>query len=289
MSTDGVAGLYTPAPLDDPVARVMGQGLSGLDPAGDLERAEQAHAIHAGTLLSVHSWELVTAVDGPGTRMTTFLSGCPLRCLYCHNPDTLDMRRGTMVPTEEIEARMLRYKRIFNRTGGGITLSGGEPLMQPAGVARLLRFAKQSGIHTAIDTSGFLGWRCTDEMLANLDLVLLDIKAGSEKAYKDLTGQGLAPTLEFARRLGEANIPVWVRFVLVPGYTDSRENVERVAKIAAKIPSLERVEVLAFHQMGKDKWEALGLPYELADVQPPTPEQMQAARDVFKAESLPTY
>ena len=289
MSTDGVAGLYTPAPLDDPVARVMGQGLSGLDPAGDLERAEQAHAIHAGTLLSVHSWELVTAVDGPGTRMTTFLSGCPLRCLYCHNPDTLDMRRGTMVPTEEIEARMLRYKRIFKRTGGGITLSGGEPLMQPAGVARLLRFAKENGIHTAIDTSGFLGWRCTDEMLANLDLVLLDIKAGSEKAYKDLTGRELAPTLEFARRLGEANIPVWVRFVLVPGYTDSRENVERVAKIAAKIPSLERVEVLAFHQMGKDKWEALGLPYELADVQPPTPEQMQAARDVFKAESLPTY
>ena len=267
----------------------MGQGLSGLDPAGDLERAEQARAIHAGTLLSVHSWELVTAVDGPGTRMTTFLSGCPLRCLYCHNPDTLDMRRGTMVPTEEIEARMRRYKRIFNRTGGGITLSGGEPLMQPAGVARLLRFAKENGIHTAIDTSGFLGWRCTDEMLADLELVLLDIKAGSEKAYKDLTGRELAPTLEFARRLGEANIPVWVRFVLVPGYTDSRENVERVAKIAAKIPSLERVEVLAFHQMGKDKWEALGLPYELADVQPPTPEQMQAARDVFKAESLPTY
>ena len=126
-------------------------------------------------------------------------------------------------------------------------------------------------------------------MLADLELVLLDIKAGSEKAYKDLTGRELAPTLEFARRLGEANIPVWVRFVLVPGYTDSRENVERVAKIAAKIPSLERVEVLAFHQMGKDKWEALGLPYELADVQPPTPEQMQAARDVFKAESLPTY
>ncbi len=289
MSTDGVAGLYTPAPLEDPVSRVMGQGLSGLDPAGNLERVQQARAIHAGTLLSVHSWELVTAVDGPGTRMTTFLAGCPLRCLYCHNPDTLDMRRGTMVPTEELIQRMLRYKRIYKRTGGGVTLSGGEPLMQPAGVARLLRAAKENNIHTALDTSGFLGCRVTDEMLNDLDLVLLDIKAGSEKAYRDLTGRELAPTLDFAKRLGEAEIPVWVRFVLVPGYTDSRENVERVAKIAAKIPSLERVEVLAFHQMGKDKWEALGLPYQLADVEPPSPKQVQEARDIFKAESLPTY
>ena len=285
-STDGVAGFYSAEALDDPVARVMGAGLAGLDAVGEIERAEQARLIHEGELLSVHSWELVTAVDGPGTRMTTFLSGCPLRCLYCHNPDTMDMRRGTMTPTEQIEKRMLRYRRIFERTGGGITLSGGEPLMQPAGVARLLRFAKERGIHTAIDTSGFLGWRCTDAMLSDLDLVLLDIKSGADETYRGLTGQGLQPTLEFAERLGAAEVPVWVRFVLVPGVTDSPENLAEVARIAATIPTLERVEVLPFHQMGRDKWEALGLDYQLSEVQPPSAEQAERARDIFRARGL---
>lgn len=286
---DGVAGFYSPVPLDDPVGRVMGAGLAGLDAADDLERVEQARLIHEGELVSVHSWELVTAVDGPGTRMTTFLSGCPLRCLYCHNPDTMDMRRGTMVPTEELCQRMLRYRRIFKRTGGGITLSGGEPLMQPAGVARMLRFARENDIHTALDTSGFLGWRCTDAMLDDLDLVLLDIKSGTEKKYRGLTGQNLQPTLDFAGRLAKADIPVWVRFVLVPGFTDSEKNVREVARIAASIPTVERVEVLPFHQMGRDKWEALGLPYQLGDVEPPSAEATEAARAEFREQGLLVY
>ncbi len=289
MSTDGVAGLYTPSPAENPVARVMGQGLSGIGAAEDLARMEQARLIHGGELLSLHSWELVTAVDGPGTRLTTFLSGCPLRCLYCHNPDTMDMRRGTMVPTQDIVKRMLRYKRIFKRTDGGITISGGEPLMQPAGVARLLRAARENGIHTAIDTSGFLGSRCTDEMLDDLSLVLLDIKSGDEETYKRLTSQSLQPTLDFAKRLGEHGVPVWVRFVVVPGYTDDPENVRAVAQIAASIPTVERVEVLAFHQMGRDKWASLGLTYELEDVSPPTPEQMNQARAIFKSFGLPVF
>ncbi len=287
--SDGVTGEYAPAPADHPFLRPAGKGLAGIDLLGDVERREQAAMIHAGDLLSVHSWELVTAVDGPGTRMTTFLSGCPLACLYCHNPDTMDMRRGNLVPTTELCKRILRYKRIFKRTGGGITISGGEPLMQPRGLAKLLAFAKENGIHTAIDTSGFLGWRCTDDMLKNLDLVLLDIKSGMQETYRKTTKAELAPTLDFAKRLGDEGVPVWARFVLVPGLTDAPENIEEVARIASTIPSLERVEVLPFHQMGRDKWDSLGLPYALEDTQPPTAAEAEAARAIFRARGLETY
>lgn len=259
------------------------------DPLGDVERREQAAMIHAGRLLSVHSWELVTAVDGPGTRMTTFLSGCPLSCLYCHNPDTMDMRRGTLVPTDELCQRIYRYRRIFARTGGGITISGGEPLMQPRGVSEILQFARDNDIHTAIDTSGFLGVRCSDAMMRNLNLVLLDIKSGVPEVYKRTTNQELGPTLEFAQRLGVAQVPVWVRFVLVPGLTDDRDNIERVAEIASSIPSLERVEVLPFHQMGRDKWEALGFDYKLEETKPPTAEATEQARDIFRRRGIATY
>lgn len=286
---DGVTGAYAPAPADHPFLRPEGKGVEGLDFVGKLQRAEQAARIHAGDLLSVHSWELVTAVDGPGTRMTTFLSGCPLRCLYCHNPDTMDMRRGALVPTEELCERIARYKRIFERTGGGITLSGGEPLMQPRGVAKVLRFARSNGIHTALDTSGFLGSRCSDEMLADLDLVLLDVKSGNEATYRGVTGQSLEPTIQFGERLGAAGVPVWVRFVLVPGLTDEASNVAEVAEIASSIPTLQRVEVLPFHQMGRDKWETLGLDYQLADTAAPSIEAVASAREVFRQRGLPTF
>ncbi|WP_187994120.1 pyruvate formate-lyase-activating protein [Schaalia sp. JY-X159] len=287
--SDGVSGEYAPAPADHPFLRRSGGGLDGLDPLGDVERREQAAMIHAGQLLSVHSWELVTAVDGPGTRMTTFLSGCPLSCLYCHNPDTMDMRRGTLVPTDELCQRIYRYRRIFARTGGGITISGGEPLMQPRGVSEILQFARDNDIHTAIDTSGFLGVRCSDAMMRNLNLVLLDIKSGVPEVYKRTTNQELGPTLEFAQRLGVAQVPVWVRFVLVPGLTDDRDNIERVAEIASSIPSLERVEVLPFHQMGRDKWEALGFDYKLEETKPPTAEATEQARDIFRRRGIATY
>ena len=153
---------------------------------------------------SVHSWELVTAVDGPGTRLTVFLAGCPLQCLYCHNPDTMQMRRGTDVTADEILARVARYRTVFAATGGGLTISGGEPLMQPAFVARLLRGAKAMGVHTTVDTSGFLGSQCTDAMLADIDLVLLDIKSGLPDTYRRVTGRALQPTLDFGRRLRES-------------------------------------------------------------------------------------
>ena len=269
--------------------------LGGLEVA-DVSRHERLTAMREGRLGSVHSWELVTAVDGPGTRLTTFLSGCPLQCLYCHNPDTLAMKDGHPVTSDELLARIARYRGVFRATGGGITLSGGEVLMQPAFAARILRGAKELGIHTAIDTSGFLGAAATDAMLEDVDLVLLDVKSGDPDTYRRVTGRDLEPTLAFGRRL--AKMPhgpeVWIRFVLVPGLTDDIDNVERVAEYAASLNEImpgtvTRVEVLPFHQMGRDKWAALGRDYQLGDTQPPTPALTERVRDQFRAHGLTTY
>ena len=269
--------------------------LGGLEVA-DVSRHERLTAMREGRLGSVHSWELVTAVDGPGTRLTTFLSGCPLQCLYCHNPDTLAMKDGHPVTSDELLARIARYRGVFRATGGGITLSGGEVLMQPAFAARILRGAKELGIHTAIDTSGFLGAAATDAMLEDVDLVLLDVKSGDPDTYRRVTGRNLEPTLAFGRRLAEMphGPEVWIRFVLVPGLTDDIDNVERVAEYAASLNevmpgTVTRVEVLPFHQMGRDKWAALGRDYQLGDTQPPTPALTERVRDQFRAHGLTTY
>ncbi len=269
--------------------------LGGLAVA-DVDRHERLTAMREGRLGSVHSWELVTAVDGPGTRLTTFLSGCPLQCLYCHNPDTLQMKDGHPVTSDELLRRIARYAGIFRATGGGITLSGGEVLMQPAFAARILRGAKELGIHTALDTSGFLGAAATDDMLADVDLVLLDVKSGDPDTYRRVTGRELEPTLDFGRRLAEMphGPEVWIRFVLVPGLTDDARNVERVAAYAASLNEImpgtvTRVEVLPFHQMGRDKWAALGRDYALADTEPPTPELTERVRAQFRAHGLTTY
>ena len=263
-------------------------GTAGLEHT-EVDRTDRLAQMRAGELGSVHSWELVTAVDGPGTRMTVFLAGCPLACLYCHNPDTMQMRRGEPVTADELLTRLARYRRLTDVTGGGLTISGGEPLMQPAFVARVLRGAKAMGIRTALDTSGYLGAHCTDAMLDDVDLVLLDIKSGLEDTYKKVTGRELAPTLEFSRRLDARGVPVWIRFVLVPGLTDAPENVEAVAAHVATLGNVERVEVLPFHQMGRDKWDSLGMRYELAETEPPSPELVERVRDQFRARGLLTY
>jgi pyruvate formate lyase activating enzyme len=269
-----------------PVARLQGAGTAGLEVC-DVERSERLDRMRTGELGSVHSWELVTAVDGPGTRLTVFLAGCPLRCLYCHNPDTMQMRAGQPVAAEEVLRRISRYRGVFAATGGGLTLSGGEVLMQPAFAARLLAGARAMGVHTCLDTSGFLGAACTDRMLADVDLVLLDIKAGDEETYRRVTGRSLAPTLDFGRRVSDAGIPIWIRFVLVPGLTDDPATIHRVAEHAAVLPSVQRVDVLPFHQMGRDKWAALGLDYRLADTRPPTDTEWETARGIFASHGLP--
>ncbi|NMR19407.1 pyruvate formate-lyase-activating protein [Cellulomonas fimi] len=263
-------------------------GTAGLEVSA-ADRSTRFAQMRAGELGSLHSWELVTAVDGPGTRMTAFLAGCPLRCLYCHNPDTLEMRHGEPVTAVELLARLARYRTIFEVTGGGLTLSGGEPLMQPAFVRRVLRGAKELGIHTAIDTSGYLGAHCSDEMLDDVDLVLLDVKSGDPETYRRVTGHELAPTLDFGRRLAARGTETWIRFVLVPGLTDDEGNVDAVAEYVATLGSVSRVEILPFHQMGRDKWESLGMRYELGQTQPPSPELVERVRGQFRARGLTVH
>lgn len=283
------------APIVDLTVPVVGgssvratAGTAGLE-VSDAERSERFAQMRAGELGSLHSWELVTAVDGPGTRLTVFLSGCPLRCLYCHNPDTMEMRRGEPVVLDDVLARVARYRAVFGVTGGGLTVSGGEPLMQPAFVARLLRGAKELGVHTALDTSGYLGAHCSDSMLEDVDLVLLDVKSGDPETYRRVTGRDLAPTLDFGRRVAASGTEIWVRFVLVPGLTDDEANVEAVAEYVATLPTVSRVEVLPFHQMGKDKWEQLGLRYELEDTRAPEPELVERVRGQFRAHGLTVH
>ena len=266
-----------------PAARLRGAGIGGLEELTDLQRSERLARMRAGELGSIHSWELVTAVDGPGTRMTVFLNGCPLRCLYCHNPDTFLMKDGEPVEASELLRRMRRYRGVFRASKGGVTLSGGEVLMQPAFAGTLLAGAKKMGIHTCIDPSGFLGANASDEMLDNIDLVLLDVKSGDEETYKKVTGRSLAPTITFGDRLAAKGIEIWARFVLVPDLTDDPENVHNVARIIERWGSVSRVEVLPFHQMGTDKWDALGLKYQLRDTRPPEPELVESTRAIFRS------
>ncbi|MBS6365162.1 MAG: pyruvate formate lyase-activating protein [Actinomycetaceae bacterium] len=265
-----------------PANRMAGAGTAGLQELTDLERTDRLRRMREGTLGSIHSWELVTAVDGPGTRMTIFLNGCPLRCLYCHNPDTLNMRDGQPIESDELLRRIKRYRRIFRTTGGGITLSGGEALMQPAFTARILRGAREMGIHTALDTSGFLGAMATDEMIEDTNLVLLDVKSGDPNTYRKVTGRDLQPTISFGDRLAQHGTEVWVRFVLVPGLTDDPDNIDRVGRIVEKWPNVSRLEVLPFHQMAIDKWKNLGMTYTLEDVKPPSVEHVDKVREQLR-------
>ncbi|MER7673997.1 pyruvate formate-lyase-activating protein [Kitasatospora sp. NPDC096128] len=259
-----------------------------LPPAHPADRAgtpaPSARRVNGGLL---HSWDLSTGVDGPGTRFVVFLSGCPLRCLYCHNPDTWHLRDGRPAPADDVVREAAKCAEFIGACGGGATVSGGEPLLQPYLAGGLLhRFKHELGLHTALDTSGFLGVRATDALLADTDLVLLDIKSWDRELYRHLTGRRLAPTLEFARRLAELGTDVWVRFVLVPGLTDAAENIEGVAAFTASLGNVTRVDVLPFHRLGAPKWRALGLEYTPADTPAPTPDQVERARSVFAAHGL---
>lgn len=234
----------------------------------------------------VHSVESCGTLDGPGLRYVLFLAGCPLRCLYCHNPDTRHMHDGTPTLAGEVLADIASTAGFLTRGHGGVTLSGGEPLVQPDFCAAILRGCKAMGLHTALDTSGYLGNHADDFLLADTDLVLLDIKAFTERTYRALTGVPLRPTLEFAERLAELGKPVWLRYVLVPGLTDDEREITALAEFAAGLGVVERADVLPFHKMGEAKWAALALPYQLSATQPPTAEQTERARCLFRNAGL---
>lgn len=289
---DGINSTVTVERSEGPRHRGTAAGIGGLDlDLEDVTHKELIEARRTGDVGLVHSWELVTAVDGPGTRMTMFMSGCPLRCLYCHNPDTMGMKEGTVERVESIVKKIKRYRNVFKASGGGLTISGGEPLFQIAFTRRVLKEVHDAGIHTTIDTSGYLGARLTDEDLENIDLVLLDVKSGDEETYHRVSGgRELQPTIDFGNRLNAIGKPVWIRFVLVPGVSDAPENINNVADIVAQWKdNVERVEVLPFHNMGADKWHELGLNYELEDTKPPTPESVEFAKETFRSRGLTVY
>jgi pyruvate formate lyase activating enzyme len=228
----------------------------------------------------IHSVETCGSVDGPGLRYVIFLSGCPLRCQYCHNPDTQGRPKGIKTTAGNIVLDALRY-RNFILKGGGITVSGGEPLMQPAFTRAILEKAKQSGLHTALDTSGFLGEHADDGLIAATDLVLLDIKSGLADTHRSVTGVAIDPILRFAERLQSINKPLWIRFVLVPGLTDSEANLKATAEIISKFENCQRLEILPFHQYGKTKYAELGIEYQLQETRPAEDEDIMRAWKIF--------
>ncbi|KUO10446.1 pyruvate formate-lyase-activating protein [Streptomyces sp. DSM 15324] len=237
----------------------------------------------------IHSWDLSTGVDGPGTRFVLFVSGCPLRCLYCANPDTWHMRDGRETTVDEVMAEIEKYRAFLTTAGGGVTITGGEPLLQSAFTSEVLRRCKETGLHTALDTSGFLGARAGDELLADTDLVLLDIKSFDIGAYRKLTGGRLAPTLSFATRLDRLGVPTWIRYVLVPGWTDDPRSVDALARFVAGLGTVRRVDVLPFHKLGAPKYAALGIPFPLRDTPVPDPALTESVRARFRARGVPAY
>jgi len=251
---------------------------------GDLEEAGEKDVVGF-----VHSFEVGTTVDGPGIRFVAFLTGCLLRCKFCHNPDTWHKRNGHAIPVSRGMRQIGKYANALKISGGGITLSGGEPMVQHAFVTQIFRRCKALGLHTAIETSGRLGERFTDQELLDIDLVILDIKGGDPATHERVCGHPLQPTLEFARRLAALKRPAWIRFVLVPGLTDGQDNVEKLADLVAPLKNVERVEILRFHQMGRDKWHKLGVPYELEKFETPSAELTERVRGQFRSRGLTVY
>jgi pyruvate formate lyase activating enzyme len=231
----------------------------------------------------VHSYETSSRYDGPGLRAVLFVSGCLLRCTYCHNPDTWHLKDGTYVSAQQVIDRLGQFASALRALDGGLTISGGEVMVQLAFTKRILAGARQMGLHTAIETSGFLGDRVDESYLSLLDLVLLDIKSSNPDTYKAVTGRDLAPTLRFAERLAKMNKPVWVRFTLVPGHTDDPANVEGIAKFVAPMKNVAWVEVQPFHQMGGFKWKAMNLEYKHLNTSPPTPDLVNRVLEQFRA------
>jgi pyruvate formate lyase activating enzyme len=230
-----------------------------------------------------HSYETSSRYDGPGLRIVLFVSGCLLRCSYCHNPDTWHLKDGTYVATQTVIDRLSSFAPAMRALDGGLTISGGEPLVQAAFTRRILAAAKDMGLHTAIETSGFLGDRADDRYLSALDMVLLDIKSSDPDTYRKATGRELAPTLKFAERLAAIGKRVWVRFTLVPGWTDDPDNVDGIARFVAPMKNVEWVEVQPFHQMGSFKWKAMNLEYKCENTQAPTRELTQRVISQFRA------
>jgi len=255
----------------------------------DVPESDVRTALATGEMGFLHSFTTGSTVDGPGVRVVAWTTGCQFRCVYCHNPDTWNLNNGIPVTLSKATDELRKYRTGLKVMSGGFTLSGGEPLMQDRFAVKLLAAAHGMGIHTALDTNGSLGSRLTDNELRNIDLVLLDLKSWDEERHRQVTGANVGPVLEFARRLAANRKSIWIRFVLVPGFTDDPDNIANVAKFAGSLGTVERVDVLPLHQMGRFKWKELKLDYTLDQVAPPSIESVQKACAFFRAEGLKVY
>lgn len=243
-------------------------------------------ALSSGDMGFLHSFTTGSAVDGPGIRVVAWTTGCMWRCQYCHNPDTWTLTNGLPVSVTRALEELAKYRDGLRIMKGGFTLSGGEPLMQHRFAAKVLTGAKKMGIHTTIETNGFNGDKLSDAELESIDLVMLGLKTWDPARHKALTGMDVDHTVTLARRLAELRKPVWIRFVLVPGLTDDLEDLARTAEFAAGLGNVERIEVLPFHQMGRFKWQRLGLDYRLNDTTPPSAQLTEQACEVVRKAGL---
>jgi len=235
-----------------------------------------------GLTARIHSTETCGTVDGPGLRYVVFFQGCRMRCKFCHNPDSWNTAGGTEVTVDKLLNDALRYKIYMDFSGGGFTASGGEPLLQAEFLAELFKQLKKHNVHTAIDTGGYADVSEIDRLLSYTDLVLLDIKSLNPKTHIDLTAVKQDKTLEFAEYLNKKRIPVWIRHVVVPGITDSDEDITALAEYLKWFSNIERVDLLPFHKIGEHKWETMGLPYSLKDTPVPDKEKMERLREIAK-------
>jgi pyruvate formate lyase activating enzyme len=236
-----------------------------------------------GMIGYIHSYTTGSALDGPGLRYVLWTTGCAFRCQYCHNPDTWHKRNGEQRSVESILTDIAGYERFLRNSGGGVTISGGEPLIQAPFVSQIFQGCKRMGLHTALDTNGYFGHRLSDSDLAAVDLVLLDIKSWDPDTHRKVTGCEVGPVLVFAQRLADLCKPTWIRFVLVPGLTDDPANVHGLARFVSHLSNVERVEILPFHQMGAYKWKERGIPYPLEGVKPPSQAQVKEVIEIFRS------
>ncbi|NLL71999.1 MAG: pyruvate formate lyase-activating protein [Clostridiales bacterium] len=231
----------------------------------------------------IHSLESFGTLDGPGIRFVVFMQGCPLRCQFCHNPDTWDVNLGEEYTPDKLMEEILKYKAYMNYSKGGVTFTGGEPLLQAEFILEVSKMCKENGISLAIDTSGFIFNDTVKELLEYIDLVLLDIKNYDPIVYKNVTGVSLSPTLKFLDYLREKNIDTWVRYIVVPELTDNLDNVKKLSAHLDGYPNVKKIELLPFHKMGEYKWEELGLEYKLHDTKEPSKELMEEVIEIFES------
>ena len=234
----------------------------------------------------IHSTESFGSVDGPGVRFLIFVSGCPMRCQFCHNPDTWSMKTGTQMSADELLDKAWKYRSNWGKSGG-ITVSGGEPLLQIDFLLELFKKAKEKGIHTTIDTSGAPFTREEpffskfEELMKYTDLLLLDIKHIDDEQHKILTGHTNQNILDLARYLSDINKPVWIRHVLVPERSDNDEYLKKLDAFIQTLSNVEKVEVLPYHTLGEYKWKELGMEYPLEGIEPPTEERIRNANELL--------